>query len=144
MLRVTVLVALVAVLLSCATALATRTLLIGQVDDQLNSVIARFQNPGGPGGGPGGGLGLSGQPIGTTFAAYDSSGNLATSGVLGERGSRTPLGNAAADGTGHGTDRSGQAHRHVPGMGHYRVAAYQATIEVNNGTTPASWWSGSR
>ena len=133
-LRVTVLVALVAVLLSCATALATRTLLIGQVDKQLNYAIARFRNPGGPDGGPGGGLGLSGQPIGTTFAAYDNSGNLVTSGVLGERGSRTQLGDEAA-GVLASVPIDPDMHTvALPGMGRYRVGAYNATIQTDTTT----------
>ena len=133
-LRVTVLVALVAVLLSCATALATRTLLIGQVDDQLGSVIGRFRNPGGPSGGPGGGLTLAGQPIGTTFAAYDSSGNLITSGVLGERGKRTQLPAEATDALQAVPVDPDKHTVTLPGKGTFRVAAFDVTFEVGDDT----------
>ncbi len=134
-LRVTALVALVAVLLCCATALATRTLLIGQVDDQLGSVLGRFRNPGGPGGGPGGGLGLAGQPIGTTFAAYDDSGNLFTSGVLGERGKRTQLSDDASAALQAVPIDQDNHTVTVPGMGRYRVTSYLATFEFGDAST---------
>ena len=59
--RVTALVAMAAILLSAATALATRTVLLGQIDQQLNDVASRSQraDPHGQQG-PGRQLSLSG------------------------------------------------------------------------------------
>ena len=77
--RVTALVALAAILLGGATALATRQLLIGQLDKQINSALTRQQeyrsggggsyDPTGPGQAPGG-VRVPGQQIGTLAAEF--------------------------------------------------------------------------
>ncbi len=137
-LRVTALVALVAVLLSCATAFATRTLLLGQVDRQLDSAIARFVGvPGSESGGPSGGLLLSGQPIGTLFVAFDDSGEVVSSGLLGERGQRPQLADFAAVALWSVPDDRDPHTLTVPGVGRYRLAANTATIRMSDGSALA-------
>jgi two-component system OmpR family sensor kinase len=135
-LRVTVLVALVAVLLSCATALATRTLLVGQVDRQLDSAMGRFgHGPGsGGGGGPGGGLLLSGQQIGTLFVAVSDSGTVLGSGLLGERGQRPELAGDAAAALRSVPDDNAPHTVAVPGVGRYRVAVNDVAIQMTDGS----------
>jgi two-component system, OmpR family, sensor kinase len=74
LLRVVALVAAAAVLLSLLTTLATRQLLVGQLDRQLESAMGRQLDYRGRYGGPNGdpppgrGLGVRGQPIGTLTA----------------------------------------------------------------------------
>src|SRR6188472_2962485 len=67
--RVTALVALVALLLTTATALATSQVLVRQVDTQLDDVTGRVRDPNGtnltPGHGPDASLLRPGQPIRT-------------------------------------------------------------------------------
>jgi two-component system, OmpR family, sensor kinase len=78
--RMVVLVASLALLLGTFTTLATRTLLIGQLDTQLTQVMNRQQQfrGGGPGNSdsgrprPPGGLLVAGQPIGTLAAEFVS------------------------------------------------------------------------
>ena len=73
--RVTVLVALMALLITTATALAAQQLLMSQLDRQLDAVTARVRNPSGTawfGGGPDSGLLRPGQPIGTVAVLYDA------------------------------------------------------------------------
>lgn len=87
--RVVALVALVALLLSAFTTLATRQLLIGQLDDQLDGVIGRQQksDTGGgrpPRGQPPGGVTQYGQPIGTLIVVFEDDDTRA--GVLREGG----------------------------------------------------------
>ena len=134
-LRVTGLVALVAVLLSCATALATRTLLLGQVDRQLDSAMGRFgRGPGSGNGGPGGGLLLSGQQIGTLFVAVSDSGTVLGSGLLGERGQRPPLSDDAAGALQSIPDDNSPHTVTVPGVGRYRVETSDVGIRTTDGT----------
>ena len=136
-LRVTGLVALVAVLLSCATALATRTLLLGQVDRQLDSAMGRFgRGPGSGNGGPGGGLLLSGQQIGTLFVAVSDSGTVLGSGLLGERGQRPPLSDDAAGALQSIPDDNSPHTVTVPGVGRYRVETSDVGIRT---TDPGNW-----
>ena len=77
--RVTALVALAAILLGGATALATRQLLINQLDRQINAALTRQQQFRAGGGGswdpsdqgrPPGGVRVPGQPIGTLAAEF--------------------------------------------------------------------------
>ena len=73
LLRVLALVAVAAVLLSLLTTLATRQLLLGQLDRQLHAALARQQQyRGGPDsrGGPPGGIRIPGQQIGTLAAEF--------------------------------------------------------------------------
>ncbi len=127
-LRVASLVALVAVLLSTATALGTWQLLTHQVDGQLDTVISRLRRDGsGPGGGPSRGLVQPGQPIGTVYAAFTSSGATVESGKLVER-RRTDIEDqvvadlSAVPITGRPQTVS------LAGLGRYRVAGYNAKI----------------
>ena len=71
-----------AILLSAATALATRTVLLGQIDQQLNDVASRSQraDPHGQQG-PGRQLSLSGQPIDSIAAIFANTGS-ARNGVI--------------------------------------------------------------
>ena len=77
LLRVVALVAAAAVLLGLATTLATRQLLVGQLDRQLESAMGRqldyrgrYGAPGGADPRPGRGLGVRGQQIGTLAAEF--------------------------------------------------------------------------
>ncbi len=81
--RVTALVALVALLLTAVTALATQTVLVSQLDGSLDEVTARFREPDrGRPGGPNRGLLQPGQPVGTLAAIYDTHGAWRSGGIL--------------------------------------------------------------
>src|ERR671916_2570428 len=79
--RVVALVAAAAVLLGALTTLATRQLLVSQLDQQLNAVTDRLRRDRGDIGGRRGLL-EPGQPIGTLYAAYASDGSGRGSGRL--------------------------------------------------------------
>ena len=130
--RVTALVALVALLITTATALVTRQLLMSQLDRQLDTVTARVRDPAWPIGGPDPGLLRPGQPIGTLAALYDidgtpqASGQLTERGASGQRGATVlPLPEPAiaqlADVPLDGTKSSIT----LSGLGHYRVVGYR-------------------
>jgi two-component system OmpR family sensor kinase len=124
--RVTALVAVVAVLLSCATALATRQLLIVQVDHQLRDVATRLFR-GGPGGAPGGGGLLSpGQPIDTVYATYDQDGHPLGGERLLEHG-RLALSDDIVNALSHVPADAARHTMELPELGHYRVAEYGLT-----------------
>ena len=138
--RVVLLVAVAAILLSAATTLAARQLLINQVDAQLNAVTDRLRRDPGrdPGGGPRGGLLQPGQPIGTLFAAYRTDRSTFSSGMLRERGQRPQLPEAAL-----AQLREvpiGDAHRtvHLHQLGRYRLVAYAATIVDGSSLAPGT------
>jgi two-component system OmpR family sensor kinase len=85
--RVTALVALAAILITATTALATRQLLMRQVDTQLSGVIGRLTGPsGGPGRSSDRLLG-PGQPFGAIIAIYDTDGEPGQNGQLTDQGS---------------------------------------------------------
>src|SRR4029453_6914943 len=92
--RVTALVALAALLITTATALATREVLMSQLDRQLDAVTARVRAPVGTytNRDPDSGLLRPGQPIGTLAVIYDVAGNpqsggrLIESGMFGQQG----------------------------------------------------------
>jgi len=130
-LRVTALVALAALLLSAATAVATRQLLLNQLDRRLDNVTNRQQ--GGGRGGPCLGLLQPGQPIGTIVVATASDGTPVGSCILQERRQIPEL---PAGATRELSELSG-GRRHASitlgGVGHYRVAAIEATL-VSQGT----------
>jgi two-component system, OmpR family, sensor kinase len=96
--RLTALVALAALLITIATALATRQVLMSQLDRQLDAVTARVRDP--VGGyspseqGPHSGLLRPGQPIGTLAVIYDLDGNAQSGGQLTDRGASGQLGAA--------------------------------------------------
>src|SRR5215212_6376496 len=96
--RVTVLVAIAALLITTATALATRQLLMSQLDRQLDAVTARVRNPDAwPIGGPDTGLLRPGQPIGTLAVLYAGDGTPQAGGRLTERGASGRGGAAVTD-----------------------------------------------
>jgi two-component system OmpR family sensor kinase len=134
--RVTVLVALAALLITTATALATRQVLMSQLDSQLDTVTARVRDPAGawPTRGPDSGLLRPGQPIGTLAVLYASDGTPQASGMLTESGASGPYGadvaeipdaavNQLADVPTDGTKSSIT----LSGLGHYRVVGFQIT-----------------
>jgi two-component system, OmpR family, sensor kinase len=131
--RVTALVAIAALLITTATALATRQLLMSQLDRQLDAVTARVRDPDAwPIGGPDTGLLRPGQPIGTLAVLYGTDGTPVAGGMLTELGASGKRGRAAvtelpqvavdqlADVPTDGT-KSSTALR---GLGHYRVVGY--------------------
>ncbi|HLM21247.1 MAG TPA: HAMP domain-containing sensor histidine kinase [Propionibacteriaceae bacterium] len=132
--RVTALVALAALLITTATALATRQVLMSQLDRQLDAVTARVRDPAGtwPGGGPDSGLLRPGQPIGTLAVIYASDGTPLEGGMLTERGAAgkrgaavTLLPDAAVSQlAGVPTDES-KSSITLSELGHYRVVGFR-------------------
>jgi two-component system OmpR family sensor kinase len=127
--RVTALVALAALLITTATALAAKQLLMSQLDRQLDTVTARLRDPAG---GPITGLLRPGQPIGTLAVFYDTDGTPQASGRLTERGAAgqrdaavpalpQPAVDRLADVPANGTKSSIV----LSGLGHYRVVGYR-------------------
>ena len=94
MIRVVALVAAAAILLGLLTTLATRQLLLGQLDRQLVEVLTlqqQYRGGGGGGGGgrpPPGGVRVPGQRIGTLAAEFPT-GSTPSIGVL--RGNRADI-----------------------------------------------------
>ena len=131
--RVTALVALAALLITTATALAVRQLLISQLDRQLDAVTARVRDPADawPRRGPDSGLLRPGQPIGTLAVLYASDGTPQAGGMLTESGASgqhgadvaeipdaavTQLADVPTDGT--------KSSIILSGLGHYRVVGF--------------------
>ena len=129
--RVTVLVALAAILITTATALATREVLMSQLDRQLDAVTARvrFLDPERPVSG----LLRPGQPIGTLAVILDndrdaqSGGRLTEQGASGQGGATitvlvlpsvalTQLADVPAD--------TSKSSINLSGLGHYRVVGF--------------------
>ena len=133
--RVTALVALAALLITIATALATRQVMMSQLDRQLDAVTARLRDPVdnsiGSQRGPDRGLLRPGQPIGTLAVIYDSDGR-AESGRLTERGAAGQHGAAVtvlpevavSQLAGVPTDAP-KSSMTLGELGHYRVAAFR-------------------
>jgi two-component system OmpR family sensor kinase len=135
--RVTALVALVAVLVTAATALATWRVLVQQVDGRLNEVTGRVRDPYGndpnPGRGPDASLLRPGQPINTVAAIFTVDGRAASGRLTENRsgGRRVGVDALAAEVV--------QQLREVPidgephtvtlaaSLGRYRVVGYQVT-----------------
>jgi two-component system, OmpR family, sensor kinase len=141
--RVTALVALAALLITTATALATRQVLMSQLDRQLDAVTARLRDPVGTytNRGTDSGLLRPGQPIGTLAVIYDVNGNPQFGGRLTEQGASgqygaavTGLPNAAfsqlagvsTDGTKSSID--------LAGLGHYRVVGFEIKMVAGGPT----------
>jgi two-component system, OmpR family, sensor kinase len=134
--RVTALVALAALLITTATALATRQVLMSQLDRQLDAVTTRVRDP--VDRDLDRGLLRPGQPIGTLAVIYDIYGNPQFGGRLTERGAGqqganvtdlpaaavSQLADVSTDGTKSSIDLSG--------LGHYRVVGFPI---VAGGTT---------
>jgi two-component system OmpR family sensor kinase len=143
--RVTVLVALMALLITTATALAAQQLLMSQLDRQLDAVTARLRNPSSntwPGDGPGSGLLRPGQPIGTLAVLYDNEGTPQYSGMLTERGAAGQGGAAVTDLPDAAVTRladvpadAAKSSTVLSGLGHYRVVGFRI---VSDGTDVGS------
>lgn len=131
-LRVVGLVALAAIVLSATSTLATRQLLLHNIDNQLNSSTQRIRNNSGEGGGPGGGLTQPGQVIGTFVAVYDSSGQPVVNIVQAERRQYSMSSSAVSElhQFAHTVQPSSVA---LTGMGHYRVVSYTANLPIHYG-----------
>ena len=127
-LRVVLLVAVAAILLSGATTLATRQLLVTQTDRQLDAVTDRLKYGGGGEGGPQRGLLQPGQPIGTIAVAYDESGADLSSGIVKEKVKPQTLSDAAVSRLATIVTGGSKTSVDVPGLGRYRVASYDAVI----------------
>lgn len=127
--QVTALVALVAVLLSLATALASRALLMNQVDEQLDAVTIR-QRRADTGGQPGGGLLQPGQPIGTLSVAFTEDGRIARGEVLTEDGRRTRLQDPVVGQLSEFDRERPKRSIRLEGLGRYRIATYDAVIST--------------
>ena len=134
--RVTVMVALAAVLLSAATLLATRQLLVREVGRQLDNVTARVSEPSPNGGGygrkPDFVLLSPGQPIGTLAVIYNPDGSLNSSGrSIESRTNNTssftvvPLPSPATDRLSSVLSSERSETVVVPGVGHYLVASFE-------------------
>jgi two-component system, OmpR family, sensor kinase len=134
--RVTALVALAALLITIATALATRQVLMSQLDRQLDAVTARVRDPvntfPGPAHGPDSGLLRPGQPIGTLAVIYDidvnaeDGGRLTERGAAGERGARvTVLPDAAISQLGGVPTDGTKSSITLAELGHYRVVGFK-------------------
>jgi two-component system OmpR family sensor kinase len=140
--RVTVLVALAALLITTATALATRQLLMSQLDRQLDAVTARVRDPADawPIGGPATGLLRPGQPIGTLAVLYATDGTPQDGGRLTERGASgqrraavTDLPAAAVDQLADVPADGTKSSISLSELGHYRVVGYRLRL-VAGGT----------
>lgn len=129
--RVTALVAAVAIVLASATTLAARQLLVHNIDDQLNVSFSRILGPtGGPGGPPGRRapserVNLPGNPIGTVAVLYDPRTGIAIGGALDESGQGTLLTQESADALGRVTPDGSERTQTLPDLGRYRVMAVQ-------------------
>ena len=137
--RVTVLVALAALLITTATALAAQQLLMSQLDRQLDEVTARLRDPAGA---PVSGLLRPGQPIGTLLVLYDDDGAPRTEGRLTERGASgrggaavTDLPDAAVEQLSDVPTDGTKSSISLSGLGHYRVVGYRVVV---GGTDPAT------
>ena len=134
-LRVVALVALAAIVLSATSTLATRQLLLHNIDGQLNSSTQRIRNNSGQGGGPGGGLTQPGQVIGTFVSVYDSSGQPVVNIVQAENRKQYSMSSAAVSEL-HQLDPTSQPESvTLAGMGHYRVVSYTADVNIRYANT---------
>jgi two-component system OmpR family sensor kinase len=128
--RVTALVALASILLSGATAFAAHTLLLNQLNRQLDSVAGR-QRTGPPNGRPNESSALvqPGNPFGTIYVAYTDAGDEVQSGILQEgRGRPANLSPAVIDQLRSLVVSTDKRSVQVTDLGRYRVAVYDLTI----------------
>jgi two-component system, OmpR family, sensor kinase len=135
--RVTVLVAIAALLITTATALATRQLLMSQLDRQLDAVTARVRDPADawPIGGTATVLLRPGQPIGTLVVLYAEDGTPQAGGRLTERGASgrhgaavTDLPDAAVEQLAAVPADETKSSISLPELGHYRVVGYRVIV----------------
>jgi two-component system OmpR family sensor kinase len=132
--RVVALVAAAALLLGALTTLATRELLVRQVDQQLSGVTDRLRREDGDTGGrERRGLLQPGQPIGTLYAAYRSDGSNLSSGRLIDSGPPPGLSPGTVDQLQAVPTDGTRSSIDLDELGHYRVVAYPATIVEADG-----------
>ncbi len=141
--RVTTLVAVVAILLIGVTALATRTALLGQIDKQLDGVANRSQraDPRGQKG-PGRQLLLPGQPLNSIAALFTADGDARTGQMLVEDRGATPLDDEVLDALAAvpvGPDKQSVT---LPGLGRYRVVGTSLTVVADNTVQPGRAYYG--
>jgi two-component system OmpR family sensor kinase len=127
--QVTVLVALVAILLSTATALATRALLLGSIDSQLDGVSSRAQrfDPGGQRG-PNTQLLAPGQLPGSIAAAVSTDGSAGQGKIIAQDGEIEDLSGDVLGALNAVGSPSGKRTVNLPGLGSYRVVARDASL----------------
>ncbi len=128
-LRVAALVAVAALLLSGATLLATRQVLINNLDHQLSNSTQRIRNNYGFGQDPGGGLLQPGQVIGTLVAVYDTSGSPVASLVQAENRRQYAMPATAVTELEQADPTSRPSSVRLAGLGHYRVVSYTASLQ---------------
>ena len=126
-LQVTTLVALVAILLSTATLITTRALLMDELDNQLDVVTTRQRRDDTGQRGPSGGLIQFGQPIDTITVAVGADASLLFGGKLTETGVKALPGDVAGR-FAQVSPRGDKSTIDVPGLGRYRVTAYRANL----------------
>ncbi len=142
--RVTAMVALVAVLLSAATFLATRQLLLGSIDSQLDGVSSRAQrfDPGGQRG-PNTQLLAPGQLPGSLAAVVSDDGTAAQGKIIAQDGDLEDLSDGALSTLGAVTNGPGKQTILVPGLGRYRVVAREANLydrTTGESSTGHAYW----
>ncbi len=133
---VTALVAVAAILLSALTALATKQLLMQQIDEQLDGVANRSRqaDPYGKSG-PQSQLLQRGQPIGTISATFSDDGLSDDGRILPEGGVQPPpLPTEVMDQLSKIPVTKGPDSVRLVELGHYRIAVYSATITFQDGS----------
>ncbi|WP_375424719.1 sensor histidine kinase [uncultured Friedmanniella sp.] len=139
--RVTALVALAAILLSAATALATRQLLLNQINDQLDGVSTRAQRADPRGQGPRLQLLAPGQPAGSLAAALTNDGSTSVGQVLDDDGNAPDLPADVLEAIGTLPVGTGKQSVQLVGLGHYRVVGRSVNIVVNGEIVPGrAYW----
>ena len=134
--QVTVLVALVAVLLSTLTALAARTLLLTSIDQQLDGVSQRALR-GDPGGqrGPQDQLLIPGQPPGTLAAAVASNGSGRLGRIISSDGQLNLMPPVSLDAIAGLDVNQGKQTVTLPGLGRYRLVGRKVNVITSDGVT---------
>ncbi|HEY5820479.1 MAG TPA: HAMP domain-containing sensor histidine kinase [Propionibacteriaceae bacterium] len=140
---VAALVAIAAILLSALTTLATRQLLLQEVDQQLSSVAnrSRQSDPRGQRG-PQSQLLQRGQPIGTIAAVFPDDGSNEDGRILPEGADIVPpqlpddvMDQLRSIPLSKGSSQTESESVQLVDLGHYRIAVYPATITFRDGTT---------
>ena len=134
--QVTVLVALVAVLLSTFTALAARTLLLTSIDQQLDGVSVRALR-GDPGGqrGPRDQLLIPGQPPGTLAAAVASDGSGRLGQIISSDGQLSGMPSSTLDTLAGLDPNQGKQSVTHPGLGRYRLVGREVKVITDGDVT---------
>ena len=126
--------ALAAVLLSAITVVATRQLLTQRLDAQLDSVVGRQQS-GPPNGRPGDRTGIVqvGNPQNTIYAAFTDDGR-SESAIASGRGAPPRLDDLVVSQLGRLPIDARKRTVQIAGLGRYRVATYNFTIPMADGS----------